>query len=290
MNQFSPGFLGPYRGSLVSAVHADWPAYPEGNDFYDSLLRLSALPKDMNLHVIDDIDRCFLVLAAFPGQKISDPFKPSYIHLCLMYDDLLEMIERRFVEGLELVNEFEWRKHSVDQVVRSIGGSSPHWTDQAGNERRLDELYMALDPEDDDLNFLICPTGKIRLTEEARTYLYEDIQRIDLDLEELLSSKVVQLFSLGFFDTSVREACVLLESKIKNILGSKSYGMALLGELAVSLRNNQCLESSLRNYHQELKIIFKFVRNDYMHNLKEIDEKVAFLLLFRVARVLFAIK
>ena len=39
-----PGNLGAARGTLITVHHADWPAYPQGDDFYTPLLQLTAFP------------------------------------------------------------------------------------------------------------------------------------------------------------------------------------------------------------------------------------------------------
>jgi hypothetical protein len=53
-----------------------------------------------------------------------------------------------------------------------------------------------------------------------------------------------------------------------------------------SLRDGQqYLESDIRSFRQELRVLFKLVRNEYMHNLFEADMITAYTILFRVGRI-----
>ena len=45
----------------------------------------------------------------------------------------------------------------------------------------------------------------------------------------------------------------------------------------------------MRTFRQELRTLFKMVRNDYMHNLVDADLVSAYAVLFRIARVRSAI-
>ena len=49
-----PGNLGPTRGTLLTVHHANWPAYPEGDDFRTALLQLTAFPPGTQFHVVED--------------------------------------------------------------------------------------------------------------------------------------------------------------------------------------------------------------------------------------------
>lgn len=67
----------------------------------------------------------------------------------------------------------------------------------------------------------------------------------------------------------IREACVQLEDEIS----SKLWGDRLVEEFISKVRaEERSLESHLRTLRQELRIVFKFIRNDFMHNLREADE------------------
>ena len=90
----------------------------------------------------------------------------------------------------------------------------------------------------------------------------------------------------SYFDTAVREACLLLESQIKIWLGSKKWGDRLVEELISKLREeDKILESELRIFRGHIRSAFKFIRNHFMHNLVEIDEIQCRAILFRLVRI-----
>jgi hypothetical protein len=48
-----PGNLGSVRGTLLTVLHADWPAYPEGDDFLEGLFQLTAFPAGTSFVAIE---------------------------------------------------------------------------------------------------------------------------------------------------------------------------------------------------------------------------------------------
>jgi len=68
-----PGNLGPTRGSLSTIHHADWPAYPEGDDFWTPFLQLTAFT------LACEIDGCLMNFC----QKVipADYKKPMHVRV-----------------------------------------------------------------------------------------------------------------------------------------------------------------------------------------------------------------
>jgi hypothetical protein len=58
-----PGDLGPTRGTLLTVHPADWPAYPEGDDFRTPLPNLTGFAPGTEFLVVDDIDQSLLLIA-----------------------------------------------------------------------------------------------------------------------------------------------------------------------------------------------------------------------------------
>jgi hypothetical protein len=84
---------------------------------------------------------------------------------------------------------------------------------------------------------------------------------------------------------AIREAGVQLEGEIKKYVATSSYGNELVEKFVCKLRDEaKILESYLRTYRQELRTIFRLMRNDFMHNLRDADEASAYAILFRVAK------
>ena len=79
---------------------------------------------------------------------------------------------------------------------------------------------------------------------------------------------------------------VQLEHEIKVYTGSEAWGDRLTEVFEDQVRGEQTyLESQVRVIRQELRSVFKFIRNEFMHNLLEADEASAYAILFRIARL-----
>lgn len=288
MNIFNhPGNLGGgVRGSIFTVHHADWPAYPQGEDFEETLFQFTAFPKSTSFLVIDDIDRSLLMVADVQGSRLQTPFDPRNFHIAAWHEDLALMQRRGFIEGVSSANESEWRAAKWADLLGSIpNGSAIGFKDADGNFIEL----QSPDPiEEDDVfrPFVISSSKKISITDEGRNYIHEFLLREQLDFANAISQRVAKLFELRFFDTCIREACVQLEHEIKTALSSASYGDHLTDEFIEKLRaHGGELESTIRVYRQELRSVFKLIRNNYMHNLTESDEVTTYTILFRIARV-----
>jgi hypothetical protein len=138
--------------------------------------------------------------------------------------------------------------------------------------------------------FVLLEKDSLTLTKKGLEFIINEIASIDSDYCIKISPVVSRLFKEGLYDTAVREACVTLEQAIKNEIKSKMWGKRLTDNLLKSLRDeDRVLESSIRTYSQELRMVFKLVRNVFMHNIKKIDQDEARILLFQVFRVITAI-
>ena len=77
-----------------------------------------------------------------------------------------------------------------------------------------------------------------------------------------------------------------LEHEIKLQIKSDAWGDRLIDEFVRYLpEKRQLLESTVRTFRQELRSVFKLIRNEYMHNLSEADETSALVILLRISRV-----
>src|SRR5262249_41827726 len=141
---------------------------------------------------------------------------------------------------------------------------------------------------DDEFEYLIVPSGRrrLRVTDVGRSFLLSALRASSLNIRETLGDRIMRLFEIGFYDTAIREACVQLEHEIRVYTGSEAWGDKLTEEFVTRLRDQKkLLESHLRTFRQELRTVFKFIRNDFIHNLLEADEAAAHAVLFRIASV-----
>ena len=125
-----PGNLGSVRGSILTVHHCDWPTYPEGEDFRETLFHLSAFPRGVEFVEVDNCDRSILFVADISSGALSKPYQ-SYLHVCSWHEDLIDMHNRGFITGVELVtqNAYEcgrWNKvldeHNTDKLYTKIDG------------------------------------------------------------------------------------------------------------------------------------------------------------------------
>jgi CRISP-associated protein Cas1 len=139
---------------------------------------------------------------------------------------------------------------------------------------------------DDELREYVWATGnRLWISYSGRNALLTELRKSEAELHKDAGARVSHLFRLGYYDTAVREACVQLEDEIKKYLNVNLYGNKLTEKLITHLlHEKKILESHVRTFRQELRTVFKFIRNDFMHNLREADEAAAYAMLFRITR------
>jgi hypothetical protein len=92
-----PGNLGSVRGTLLTVHHYDWPAYPEGEDFRETLFHFAAFPYGTEFVLVDDGDQSVLFIADIDPVRLDEPYDQRNFHVCAWHEDLIEMHERGFV-------------------------------------------------------------------------------------------------------------------------------------------------------------------------------------------------
>jgi hypothetical protein len=189
-----------------------------------------------------------------------------------------------WVAGVAPASEGEWR----EAQWKSLMDQFPEGLYHKGRDGQMHKLKPP-DPEDYDLDdapaFAILPDGKMKVTAEGRHRVQQIIAAQKLDVAADVSPKVVKLLSINYFDTCIREACVQLEQEVKQLLHADEFGNKLVERLADYIgTSGEHLESFRRTYRQEMRSIFKTIRNHYMHNLVDADFAQAEVMLFRIAR------
>jgi hypothetical protein len=283
-----PGNLGPVRGSLLTIHHADWPAYPEGEDFTQALFQFTAFPPDTKFIVVDDIDQALLFIADVACGHPSDPFDARNFHIAAWHEDLAELQRRSFIKGIRPITEQQWKKKQWGEFRSAIPqGAQLGFKDTNGNFVPIQEpCFDGYEDEEDWTPLVSAPEGRIHVTKSGRDFVNATLRSRSLDINSTISERVHRLFELQFFDTCIREACVQLEHEIKAVIGSDAWGDRLTESFIQHLRSQkQFLESGIRTFRQELRSIFKLIRNDYMHNLSDADETSALAILARISRV-----
>jgi len=289
MNIFDhPGNLGATRGSLLTVHHADWPAYPQGDDFRTPLLQLTAFPADTEFMAVDHIDQSALLIACVRGAKLDDPFAARNFHIAAWYEDLIELDRRGFVEGVTRSSEREWH----EERWRRLLSEAPEGARVAYTA--ADGAFIPVDKPDFDSysddpvydEFVISRSDRLMITREGRNFLLQELSAQKADIMVSLGARVADLFERHYYDTCIREACVQLEHEIRLRAGSDTYGEKLAELFVEKVRvDKRYLESHIRTFRQELRAVFKFIRNEFMHNLREADSAATLAMLFRIASV-----
>jgi hypothetical protein len=283
-----PGNLGSVRGTILTVHHADWPAYPQGDDFRVPLLHLTAFPPGTKFIVADDIDQSLLLIADVQRSKPDAPYNAKNFHIAVWHEDLRELDKRGFINGIEAVSERQWQEEQWKKLMSSVPEGA-----HIGYKGHDGEFIPIREPNFDDYEddvdwsgFVVSRGGAVRITDEGRRFLLAELRAEHLDLADAIGDRVAHLFGIGYYDACIREACVQLEHEIKTCTGSEAWGDQLVEAFVGKMRAERIfLESYVRTFRQELRTVFKFIRNDFMHNLREADEASAHAILFRIARV-----
>lgn len=283
-----PGNLEPARGSLLTILHYNWPAYPIGEDYFETLLSFSLFPAGTDFIEIDNGDGSILFAAHINGLNERNLYDDKNFHIGAWHSDLLEMNNLGLITGVKSANDFELELDTWNKMVKRIG-TEQLFCEFNGQIQKINPPSQSqdFDNEDDFRCFAIVPESTICLTPKAFLHVREKVSELSCDFITDISPVVRSLYDLGHYEPAVRQAVVTLEDSIRRLLGSTRIGSKLGEEFIQHLRNEaNILESSVRSYSQELRMVFRFIRNEYAHNIVQIDETGALVLLLRIYRVL----
>jgi hypothetical protein len=224
-------------------------------------------------------------MADVEGKKLDDAYDEKHFHVAIWYDDLRELHQREMIEGIKLVSERKWQEEHWRRVKQDVPDGET--LGYIGDDR---ELIPIEEPDFEEYGeehggYVISTNCRLRITYSGRGMLLAELRKKWTDLEGGVGERVAHLFGLAYYDTAIREACVQLEDEIKKYVGLDLWGNRLAEEFVSKLRDEErILESYLRTFRQELRTVFKFIRNDFIHNLREADKAAAYAMLFRIAR------
>jgi len=124
---------------------------------------------------------------------------------------------------------------------------------------------------------------------------YEALHKLLVNKKENLNPnlmKIVQpLIDISKYDSAIRDACVLIETQLKDIVKTDNYGMALVDQFFSKLfKSKKYLSSKLKVFRAEIRTAFKFIRNDYAHNLKNIELDQCYAILWRLSEIFTALE
>jgi hypothetical protein len=282
MLQDHPGYLG-WTSQGVVLIHADWPMYPAEHGWQVALLSLGQFPVDTIFREIDNIDQCFLFFVGNPAE-VKDAFDEQYFHVAAWHEDIVDLFRASYVSGASEITREEW----IDRRCKELEGL--FW-------KRDDGTYVPVpkpDPEDFvgevESTVLMISDDGLKITPTGWQALEEILVGLRPDLHPVLAQRALPIADLGYYDAAVREGCVLLESRLKEIVASTKYGQALVSQFFTAVeRSGKFIPAQTKVLRSEVRTTFKFVRNDYMHNLREIGAEQCYAILARISRLMFGV-
>lgn len=285
-----PGLLG-YGG--IIAIHANWPMYPSGIGWQIALKTLGSFPRETKFYEISDIDRCKLLINKNP-EKLTDPFESTHYHVAVWHEDLIELKKKGLVSGVAEKSEYEFELLRFEKFRTILGGALKE--DDNGNiisyikgsNGQFQEIkYLKPKPDEDDDDFIFRDCATISESLNLTANGVDELIKLSNEIRftDELFSLTDPLIKIRRFDTAVRDASLLLETRIKKFHNRPDlYGQRLVEfHLREIIKNNNDFNSAaIKCYRGELRTIFGFIRNDFAHNFRVLTEEQCKAILSRI--------
>jgi hypothetical protein len=273
-----PGYLGLTSQGVI-LIHANWPVYPEEHGPDIALIWLTVFPPKTVFKMISDIDRCNLFLAYTKRVKENEPFNKNNYHVAIWHEDLLNLQKHGFIDGVKAITERKWQ-----ELKRLAYANSKIYINENGKMKEI--TLPSLDEYDDEIySWPEFHLGHIEVTFLGREYAQTALANSKFSILSL-GKRVENLLTLHYYDAAIREACVSLEYKIKKWLNCELYGQPLVNLLVSRLEHNEMIiQSYSKVFCAQIKMMLNYIRNEYMHNLVDIDEIQCKAILVRLAIV-----
>jgi hypothetical protein len=312
-----PGYLGLTSEGVI-AIHADWPSYPIEHGWLTALINLCSFPHETKFTEIDDIDRCLLLSAEdlAPDDAGDDLVSPRRYHAAVWHNDLIELGRLGYVTGVEAITD---RVHELNhwlEIARAVerakgedGDPSsvppPYRTWPSDGPPDLPKLYY-VKPNDgtvaevplpdweeyeDDEEFAIFPepAGCVLLPDKtlavtpAGWRAAEKALAEHFEIPDALRARLNPLLDAGLYEVAVREASVQLEVAMRDGIQVLASGQKLVERYCRYLEDDLSLiASGIKTLRGELRLTFKFVRNEYAHSNPDPSRVRALSLLHRL--------
>lgn len=259
-------------------LHATWPAYPAAHGRGPALETLCLFPPGTHFDVVDDIDRCLLLVAReyLDRGAAGDKYSEKHFHVAIWHDDLRALRDDGSLAGLSLPPASpEETRQEAEAWVRSMPSADSVLKEYAALDWEAiwrktvskDELHV----QSDGLSVSVAGWGALR-----------EVVR-DHGVDPYFAERVEPLLNIGYFDSAVREASILLEESLRSRLRSTQHGQALVGAYVDA--HAALNEAFMLHLRTELRTLFKFVRNDFAHNLVMLERPRCDTFLRRISAV-----
>lgn len=267
------------------AIHAKWPAYPAGHGESYALETLCWYPSGTHFRVVDDIDKCFLLVAAeyLDQKQLGDLFSPSHHHVALWHEDLRRLRDAGFVDGFlppptaAYLREF-WstRAREMPEEIRA---------ELIAHAQGFDwESYVADYIHRDDLSEATLALEGLTVTSKGWTNLWSFVETPALNA--YFEGRLLPLLRIGYYDSAVREASILLESDLRSRTGTDLFGRKLVDRYAADISHNYGRMGAFQSHlRAELRTLFKFIRNEFAHHIVNLPQGRCHAMLRRISAI-----
>jgi hypothetical protein len=310
------GYLGYWHdGSFVIAIHANWPTYPgpgKGNALYD----MCQFPHGTAFSPIDDIDRCVLFIASSDLPNKGNRSKDNF-YIAAWHSDLIALADNSLIEGIITASEIEWRKAQRETERADLRDNLEAELSRLGIEGAviegdpLDLGYATVGKDEYPLSDFYSRIETDALLEELDGQAIKDRVVFDTqrpvivtpkgwaELERLLREdpvlarfeRLCKLVDTGLYDAAIRDAGALLETTLRQATGSSEYGIRLANLFIKQLEaDKRWPNSTVKRFSTDLRTAFKFVRNEFAHQIVDVPHDRALALLVRLASLIESVK
>jgi len=261
-----------------------------------ALAALGRFPSGTNFKLVDDIDKCALLIADGYG-SYPDVYDERYFHVAAWHGDLIELADHGYITGLRGVTEREWEERKRDRLRSDLRRGRPF--DESGDP--LDNLWIQMkdgelkrvelpplsnyDDDDEEFDYIayrswlgVIEGEEISVTPRGFDKL-EELWRDGLEIPKSIDRRIRYLLEGELYDSALRDLGALAETRMRELSSKSSYGQQLVGEFieyASGLR--LYVNADIKVLRSELRTAFKFLRNEYAHKIVDLPKGRAYAL------------
>ncbi len=318
MKDYLENNLFEYEG--IRNISDTCPIFPYGEGWLTALRTIANFPFGTDLYEIDELIGLKIFIARNPSNVKGDLFHEVHLHSAIWNEDLIELHNRGFITGTNLVTGYEWSLNKHNKMLESgykedANGdlrvslvnpvSNTHFETRI-EKPRIEKFVSDFFAEDWDEQYrdemiadyinnsekYVLISKALRITDSGLKEILNSSQNI-YDLPHIIIDRIEPLIKIKYYDTAIREVAIIFEHSLKEFHSVKD----LIGEQLIDFHIKACIAANNNNYNagiklyrQELRTINRFIRNEYMHWLKEINESQFNAILHRQSRLALFIK
>ncbi len=268
----------------LEAIHARWPAYPVGHGEGYALETLCWYPSGTHFRVVDDIDKCFLLVATeyLDKNHSGDLYHSSHHHIALWHEDLRRLRDAGCIDGFLPPTAAHFRE---SWIANAMGMPEDIRAAAIDHVQAFDwEAFVKDYTNRDDLSEAVLAPEGLTVTTKGWTDLWSFVESPTLNA--YFESRLPPLLKIGYYDSAVREAAILLESKLRTRTGTKLFGQHLVDRYVADIvRKYGQLGAFQLHIRAELRTLFRFVRNEFAHNIVSLPPGRCHAMLRRISAI-----